>query len=81
MGETYIKVKGIGCYLYRAVDKSGNTVDFLLTRRRQRISAQSFLIKAINNNCSSEVINIEKSDSNTSAVWVYSKRSFRNINI
>jgi putative transposase len=38
MDETYIKVKGIWCYLYRAVDKLGNTVDFLLTRRRQRMS-------------------------------------------
>jgi putative transposase len=32
MDETYIKVKGKWCYLYRAVDKSGNTVDFLLTK-------------------------------------------------
>jgi len=39
MDETYFKVKGVWCYLYRAVDKSGATVDFLLTRRRQRISA------------------------------------------
>ena len=61
MDETYIKIKGIWCYLYRAVDKSGNTVDFLLTRRRQRMSAQSFLIKAINNNCRPRVINIDKS--------------------
>ncbi|MFB9076206.1 DDE-type integrase/transposase/recombinase [Flavobacterium procerum] len=38
------------CYLYRAVDKWGNTVDFLLTRRTRRMSAQSFLIKAIKNN-------------------------------
>ncbi|MFH6991188.1 DDE-type integrase/transposase/recombinase [Flavobacterium sp. FlaQc-48] len=29
MDDTYIKVKGIWCYLYRAVDKLGNTVDFL----------------------------------------------------
>lgn len=35
MDETYIKVKGVWCYLYRAVDKWGNTVDFLLTTRRQ----------------------------------------------
>jgi putative transposase len=42
--ETYIKVKGIWCYSYRAVDKLGNTVDFLLTKRRQRMSAQPFLI-------------------------------------
>ena len=50
MDETYIKVKGIWCYSYRAAAKSGNTVDYLMTRRRQRTSAQSFLIKAINNN-------------------------------
>ncbi|MDQ1164612.1 IS6 family transposase [Flavobacterium sp. SORGH_AS_0622] len=81
MDETYIKVKGIWCYLYRAVDKSGNTVDFLLTRRRQRMSAQSFLIKAIHNNCRPRVINIDKSGSNTSAIRVYNKRSFSNIKI
>ncbi|MRX38628.1 DDE-type integrase/transposase/recombinase [Flavobacterium sp. LC2016-23] len=39
LNETYIKIKGIWCYLYRAVDKPGNTVDFLLTRKRQRMSA------------------------------------------
>jgi len=50
LDETYIKVKGIWCYLYRAADKLGNTVDFSLTRKRQRMSAWSFLIKAINNN-------------------------------
>ncbi|STO11281.1 Uncharacterised protein [Flavobacterium hibernum] len=54
LDETYIKVKGIWCYLYRAVDKSGHTVDFLLTRKRLRISAQSFLIKAISNNSGQE---------------------------
>ncbi|WP_083572307.1 DDE-type integrase/transposase/recombinase [Flavobacterium johnsoniae] len=31
--ETYIKLKGILCYLYRAVDKLGNTVEFLFTRK------------------------------------------------
>lgn len=46
MDETYIKVKGQWRYLYRAVDKQGHTVDFLLTKRRQRMSAQSFLIKS-----------------------------------
>lgn len=39
MDETYIKVGGEWKYLYRAVDKQGNTVDFLLTKRRQRTSA------------------------------------------
>jgi putative transposase len=40
MDETYIKVKGARRYLYRAVDRDGNTIDFLLTKRRQRMSAQ-----------------------------------------
>lgn len=64
-------MKGIWCYLYRAADKLGNTVDFLLTRKRQRMSAQSFLIKAIGNNCRPRVINIGKSGSNTAAIKVY----------
>jgi Uncharacterised BCR, YnfA/UPF0060 family/DDE domain len=34
MDETYIKVKGVWKYLYRAVDKQGKTVDFLLTAKR-----------------------------------------------
>ena len=75
MDETYIKVKGEWRYLYRAVDKQGNTVDFLLTKRRQRMSAQSFLIKAIENNGKPQVINIDKSGSNSSAIRVYNKRA------
>ncbi|PWJ95556.1 putative transposase [Flavobacterium araucananum] len=81
LDETYIKVKGIWCYLYRAVDKLGHTVDFLLTRKRQRMSAQSFLIKAIGNNFRPRVINIDKSGSNTAAIKVYNKRSFSKIKI
>ena len=81
MDETYIKVKGIWCYLYRPVDKLGNTVDFLLTRKRQRMSAQSFLIKAIGSNCWPRVINIDKSGSNSAAIKVYNKRSFSKIKI
>ncbi len=79
MDETYIKVKGKWCYLYRAVDKSGNTVDFLLTKRRQRMSAQSFLIKAIGNNGKPGIINIDKSGSNIGAIRVYNQRSFSKI--
>ncbi|MCH2226030.1 MAG: IS6 family transposase, partial [Crocinitomicaceae bacterium] len=75
MDETYIKVKGVWRYLYRAVDKNGNTIDFLLTRKRQRMSAQSFLIKAIENNGKPTLINIDKSGSNSSAIRVYNKRA------
>ncbi len=37
MDETYIKVKGVWTYLYRAVDKSGKTIDFLLTEKRDKV--------------------------------------------
>ena len=40
--ETYIKVKGQWVYLYRAVDKQGRTVDFLLSKRRDVATAKRF---------------------------------------
>ena len=45
MDETYIKVKGAWMYLYRAVDKEGNTVDFLLTKRRNKRAAHLVYLK------------------------------------
>ncbi|WP_394367949.1 DDE-type integrase/transposase/recombinase [Flavobacterium salmonis] len=42
LDETSIKVKSIWCYLYRSVDKLGNTIDFLLTGKSQRMSAQQY---------------------------------------
>jgi transposase-like protein len=42
MDETYIKIKGQWRYLYRAVDKEGNTIDFLLTAKRDKKAALSF---------------------------------------
>ena len=75
MDETYIKVKGRDMYLYRAVDKYGNIVDFLLTRRRQKMSAQKFFNKAIGNNGMTRIVNIDKSGSNSSAILTVNKRS------
>ncbi len=46
--ETYIKVKGKDRYLYRAVDSEGNTLDFLLTAKRDAQAAKRFLRKALN---------------------------------
>ena len=45
--ETYIKVKGSWMYLYRAVDKGGQTVDFYLSHRRDVAAAKAFLRKAM----------------------------------
>src|SRR3954468_7794828 len=44
--ETYIKVNGAWKYLYRAVDKRGQTVDFLLTAKRNAASAKRFFEEA-----------------------------------
>ena len=75
MDETYIKVGGNDRYLYRAVDKYGNTVDFLLTKRRMKGSAQKFLNKAIGNNDKPRIINIDKSGANTAGIRTINKRS------
>src|SRR5664280_1165522 len=48
MDETYIKVAGQWKYLYRAVDRAGDTVDFLLTAKRDKAAARRFLERAIN---------------------------------
>ena len=40
MDETYVRIRGQWKYLYRAVDKAGNTVDFLLTARNAGITRQ-----------------------------------------
>src|SRR3982750_195102 len=47
--ETYGKVRGQWMYLYRAVDKAGQTVEFHLSRRRDRNAAKTFLRKAMKN--------------------------------
>ena len=73
LDETYIKVKGKWKYLYRAVDKSGQTIDFLLTARRDKDAARRFLAKAIQNFGTPEKINIDKSGANRAAIESYNE--------
>ncbi len=47
MDETYVKVRGKWAYLYRAVDRSGNTIDFYLSPTRNTRAAKRFLGKAM----------------------------------
>ena len=68
MDETYIKVAGKWKYLYRAVDKSGDTVDFLLTAKRDLAAARRYLERAINLHDLPEKITIDKSGANTAAI-------------
>ena len=60
--ETYVRVKGKWVYLYRAVDSSGATIDFLLSAKRDAATAQRFLTKALGgeNHPEPRVINSDK---------------------
>jgi putative transposase len=66
--ETYIKVKGVWKYLYRAVDKEGKTVDFLLTAHGDMATARRFFDKAIRENGASDKVTMDKSGANKAAV-------------
>lgn len=68
MDETYIKVKGQWKYLYRAVDTAGQTIDFLLTAKRDASAALRFFRKAIRQHGEPEVVTIDKSGANTVAL-------------
>lgn len=68
---TYITIKGEWKYLYRAVDKQGQTIDLLLTTRRDKKAARGFLNKAIGSNGKPSLINIDKSGANTAAIKQY----------
>jgi putative transposase len=73
MDETYIKIKGAWRYLYRAVDKQGQTIDFLLTEHRDQEAALRFLQKAIRRNGVPEKITIDGSDANEAAIKRYNE--------
>ena len=68
MDETYIKVKGQWKYLYRAVDKAGQTIDFLLTAHRDKKAALRFLKKAVRHHGLPEKVTIDKSGANSAAL-------------
>ncbi|CDN89399.1 MULTISPECIES: IS6 family transposase [Comamonadaceae] len=68
MDETYIKVKGVWKYLYRAVDKEGKTVDFLLTAQRDKAAAVRFFDKAMKASGVPEKVTLDKSSANKAAM-------------
>jgi putative transposase len=60
-------------YLYRAVDKTGNTVDFLLTAKRDHKAALRFLCKAVGQHGTPAKITIDGSGANTAAIEDYNE--------
>jgi putative transposase len=67
MDETYIRVNGAWKYLYRAVDKQGQTVDFLLTAKRDAAAARRFFEKPIQHNAVPDKATMGKSGANQAA--------------
>ena len=68
MDETYIKVGGEWKYLYRAVDRAGATIDFLLRAHRDYAAARQFFQRAIELHGVPQTITIDKSGANTAAI-------------
>lgn len=68
MDETYVRVKGQWKDLYRAVDKEGYTVEFLLTPHRERATAEAYLPKAMRAHGLPETMPIDQRGSNTAAI-------------
>jgi putative transposase len=64
-------VKGAWRYLYRAVDKTGQTIDFLLTEHRDQEAALRFLQQAIRHHGVPEKITIDGSEANEAAIKRY----------
>lgn len=73
MDETYIKLNGSWIYLYRAVDKYGNTIDFLLRAKRDAGAAKAFFRKAFKENGRPEKVTVDKSGSNKAALDSFNK--------
>jgi putative transposase len=73
MDETYVRIRGRWKYLYRAVDKTGNTFDFLLTAKRDRKAALRFLCKAVGQHGTQVKITIDWSSANSAAIEDYNK--------
>jgi len=68
MDETYIRLRGKYMYLYRAVDKVGNTLDFMLSERRNRPAATRFFAKALASNGIPIKIVIDKNGANAAGI-------------
>jgi putative transposase len=68
LDETYVKVRGEWFYLYRAVDRDGQTLDFMLSEHRDEAAALRFLAQAISSNGLPRACAIDKSGANTAGL-------------
>ncbi|MGR3659894.1 MAG: IS6 family transposase [Paracoccaceae bacterium] len=64
MDKTYIKVRGKWTYLYRAIDRDGQTLDFMLSERRDTAAARRLFKRSIGTNGVPDRVAIDKSGAN-----------------
>jgi len=68
MDETYIKVRTRWVYLYRAIDKHGQTLDFMLSETRDETAATAFFVRTISTNGWPDRVVIDKSGANNAGL-------------
>jgi len=68
MDETYVKYKGKWVYLYRAIDKDGDTLEFMVSEKRDEAAATKFFKKAIGRHGLPEKVTVDKSGANEAAL-------------
>ena len=68
MDETYVRVKGQWMYLYQAVDKEGNTIDFMLSDKRDELGARAFFRKAIGSSGLENRVTMDESGANKAGI-------------
>jgi transposase-like protein len=79
--ETYIKVKGHWVYLYRGVDKEGQTIDFFLSERRDIAAAKRFLQQAVEKHGVPQKITLDGYAASHEAVAALQKEEMRPVNL
>lgn len=73
MDATYVRGRGQWVYMYRAVDKFGKTLDFMLSKRRNKAAAGKFFARAFEVNGLPRKIVIDKSGANTAGITVINR--------
>lgn len=66
--ETYVRVRGLWMYLYRAVDSAGDTVEFFFSEKRDLPAAKRFIRKALKRHGRPDSIVIDCSQTNRDAI-------------
>ena len=68
MDETYLKIKGKDVYLYRAVDKYGETIEFMLSEKRDKAAVIAYFNKCTGQHGLPEKVTMDKSGGNKASI-------------